>query len=1419
MSALHAYFLLRNQQAFQRLLDGGSRSQPAQPSSSGGRSWGRPSPLTAAPQCDVNARDSLGRTVLHLAAAAPDASAPEYVRLLLAHPDINVNLKDAENHWTALHRALYHGNLVAASLLLQRADIDTGLKDYEGYTAFDLYNSTLEGTKPSAAGAAPMDLFTWGANRNAALGLGDADDRAYPEQVVIQPADGLPISKKESIDVRFSPIRVREVAMSKLHTAVVTAESRSNLRVCGFGSGGRLGPGQHTQYSLVPLPQLSQTVVSVALGQDHTLALTKSGEVFSWGLNRFSQLGYPVELPAGSAALGRLEEPIQSTARKIAGPLKGKSVKGVAACKTASACWTADEVYTWGTNSGQLGYDRAAQPVQIQPRKVTKVTQPVLSLSITDTALACLLETQDVICIWNDGHFKVNFPAHAFPSEITVYRPPQAYNNASIKKITACEGTFAALSSNGELFTFTLPAAPDASAGADAARARPGLAPQRVWALRKQWSAVTDVALGADGAIAVCTEAGHVFVRARSAKAQGAKAFRFQRVPYVQRVVRVCANATGALGALRVEHVPEPVRVVGNLIQQDLAAIQPFVRVPLVGAVHGGTRALGRRRASSVASTGDIADSVGVESDDEAEDLSIQRDIKRMKQLCSVLERDRESRKAHGRGVFEGVPPAHGADLTVQVQSAFAFPAHRVILAARCQVLEQVLSGGAPAHDRESNITVKLPSRPSAPAAPHTLSFTGCHPATVLILLSYLYSDEILAPWDPRIGRALAPQLAALSIRPAQTKAELQALARLLELPRLAQAIEPPVKRAPAPAMREDMARLFGAAQVPRAARGPLAPDVVLQLGDREVRCHAAVLRARSPFFRAFFDDPDWTARRWTPEGTVVVDLGHLRWRHMEFVLRHVCCGGDVEMFDTLEFIDTVDELINFMFEVMAAANELLLDRLVLVCSAVILKWVNINNVSAILANASFLHAMPLVRSLHDYMAACMETLLESRMLEDLPPDLVKQLSIYVRQQQARKYPVSRSNKVVDKAMAAYGDWLAQQDLPQVIVPVFRSHAFRDSPKLSPPGSGKKSRTLSVLSPPASPVVRPQIPVRPPAGGSPDDEIFVMDADVPALPPARGDATPVRTQSTDAMNRPTGGWKTTTPAPRVDMKAIMAEAQINTSRTPSRVPSSVPPSGTRTPTHAPAKASLSGNWRAPPLQQPATPGPPTANMSSTPMSGTTGGTRSTDDFPTPAAASTKTPIRTPPATPRKTPAAPGLGPTITPSRQPTQPKSSPVSIRKVSSGSAWTLPPVRPVVQTQPSGPAPSFVAIQQMQLEQDETPAKDKRSLLQIQEEERARQVEEDFMRWWAAEEARLHAEQEAETPQRSQKPRKTKKPKPKPTDGGSQAHDQERPDKPKDKRADGDSQRQGQDREKPRPSRKPRPPKHNQPSASSGQ
>ena len=101
---------------------------------------------------EVNRRDYLGRTVLHLAVMEKESWALDWVELLLKVPGIQVNLPDLESGWTALHRALYSGvrlsfpiqespfsdpipqeqNIAAAKTLLARDDIDTRAKDSEG---------------------------------------------------------------------------------------------------------------------------------------------------------------------------------------------------------------------------------------------------------------------------------------------------------------------------------------------------------------------------------------------------------------------------------------------------------------------------------------------------------------------------------------------------------------------------------------------------------------------------------------------------------------------------------------------------------------------------------------------------------------------------------------------------------------------------------------------------------------------------------------------------------------------------------------------------------------------------------------------------------------------------------------------------------------------------------------------------------------------------------------------------------------------------------------------------------------------------------------------------------------------------------------------------------------------------------------
>lgn len=99
--------------------------------------------------------------------------------------------------------------------------------------------------------------------------------------------------------------------------------------------------------------------------------------------------------------------------------------------------------------------------------------------------MACLLEKQDVVLIFNDTHSRITFPPPArLSSDFLAYRPPQAARTITTTRIFCNENMFATVSSAGEIFTFNAPTPPSSGE-----RQLP-VQPQRVWALRKQWSAV-----------------------------------------------------------------------------------------------------------------------------------------------------------------------------------------------------------------------------------------------------------------------------------------------------------------------------------------------------------------------------------------------------------------------------------------------------------------------------------------------------------------------------------------------------------------------------------------------------------------------------------------------------------------------------------------------------------------------------------------------------------------------------------------------------------------------------------------------------------------------------------------------------------------------------------------------------------------
>ena len=387
------------------------------------------------------------------------------------------------------------------------------------------------------------------------------------------------------------------------------------------------------------------------------------------------------------------------------------------------------------------------------------------------------------------------------------------------------------------------------------------------------------------------------------------KISKFVRVPLLQRVVSVSASNAGSFAALKAECIPSPIIPEGNTFAEDLGAIQPYFLPrgeddelsPRIG--HDSARLPPPMSSISRTTLRDSSvDGIDREYDEDGDGEAVKEDISTILSLIDLLDCDALQRKSGRQGVFVETNLAYGGDVMIAVDSIFEFPVHRVILASRSPVLNDVILGkriGDPAGRLRCYMV------DSGPASFTPVMFlSGLHPLSALLLAVYLYTDDIPAIWDRRVFSLVSdrlvecsPRTNALSIRD-----DLRSLSSLLQLPALGEALNATVKRPLAPSLTYDMKALLE-----RSLRGnntpishPLAPDTILELGDAHVWCHSTILRARSPFFAALFGDPDWTINRRRHDSTLAVKFEHRRLRVMEYILRFIYIGGDEQLFAIL---------------------------------------------------------------------------------------------------------------------------------------------------------------------------------------------------------------------------------------------------------------------------------------------------------------------------------------------------------------------------------------------------------------------------------------------------------------------------------------------------------------------------------------
>lgn len=209
------------------------------------------------------------------------------------------------------------------------------------------------GSAHSAAITASGHVLTWGKGRYGRLGHGDSEDQLRPKLVEA-----------------LLGYRAIDIACGSGDAQTLCITDDDNVWSWGDGDYGKLGRGGSDgcklPYKIESLAGLG--VIKVECGSQFSVALTKSGAVYTWGKGDFHRLGH--------GSVDHVRRP-----KKVAA-LQGRKIISIATGSLhCVACSDAGEVYTWGDNDeGQLG-DGTVTAIQrprlvaaLQGKHIVKVT-------------------------------------------------------------------------------------------------------------------------------------------------------------------------------------------------------------------------------------------------------------------------------------------------------------------------------------------------------------------------------------------------------------------------------------------------------------------------------------------------------------------------------------------------------------------------------------------------------------------------------------------------------------------------------------------------------------------------------------------------------------------------------------------------------------------------------------------------------------------------------------------------------------------------------------------------------------------------------------------------------------------------------------------------------------------------------------
>ncbi|XP_030748159.1 inhibitor of Bruton tyrosine kinase isoform X2 [Sitophilus oryzae] len=354
-------------------------------------------------------RDSVGRTALHVAASC---GRTELVRWLIEQGKADINARDKESGFTALHRSIFYGK-IATAVQLMKLGANLNQKDYEGLTFLDqalLHQADIplstSGRYYYSSGKTTIKLANlkrkdWGlifsdkillhqAVPSSRTGLlhtlgANLNQKGYEDRIFLDQANQAlmplstsgelftwgdntnnslgtqhPRSTPEVMSIfhkTYPKESVQDFFIDQYHSVILSQSG--NVYSCGHGHGGRLGLG-NDRTELAPkqitFERGAVEIKECSIAKNHSLFLSTDGQIYSCGLNTHGVLGF------------------DSSVTEVVRPkaVKCKSfIESVLASEYHSVAWNSHAMFTWGLNAGQLGLGTTLHYLVYAPKKVT----------------------------------------------------------------------------------------------------------------------------------------------------------------------------------------------------------------------------------------------------------------------------------------------------------------------------------------------------------------------------------------------------------------------------------------------------------------------------------------------------------------------------------------------------------------------------------------------------------------------------------------------------------------------------------------------------------------------------------------------------------------------------------------------------------------------------------------------------------------------------------------------------------------------------------------------------------------------------------------------------------------------------------------------------------------------------------------